>query len=127
MAQDELTEFLEHGTVRAYRAKGCRCDECRAVFARDRYSPADPVGVTLENVEPPGDWISRARCKTAPVNLFFPERGDDAGPAKRICARCPVLSECRDYALDAPSTLQGVWGGLSRNERSEARPGRRIA
>jgi WhiB family redox-sensing transcriptional regulator len=122
---DEVTraiEALEHGTVRAYRSGGCRCEECRAGFARNRYTPPDTAErIALERLEPPGEWMRSARCKAAPVNLFFPERGDDVRPAKLICAGCPVLVECRAYALAAGADLQGVWGGLSAKERRESR------
>ena len=64
----------------------------------------------------PGAWRERGRCRTAPTELFFPDRGDDCGPAKAVCRRCPVLGECRAYALGLP-WLKGVWGGLSEQER----------
>lgn len=106
------------------------CADClRRQYERERMQryrangPSDPT-VSLESLPPPGDWIRNARCKTAPVNVFFPERGDDVRPAKAICARCPVLDDCRTYALDAPQQLQGVWGGMSANERRNARIGR---
>ena len=36
--------------------------------------------------------------------------------AKEICAACPVVGECRDYALSIREP-HGVWGGLSEQER----------
>jgi WhiB family redox-sensing transcriptional regulator len=36
--------------------------------------------------------------------------------AKDICQSCPVLGECREYALQIREP-HGVWGGLSENER----------
>lgn len=115
-----------HGTRAKYVADKCRCDQCRAAFARDRYMPPDPPGVELERTPPPGDWTRAARCHTAPISLFFPERGENADQAKAICAGCPVQPECRQYALDAPGTLQGIWGGLSVKERRRWRLRRRM-
>lgn len=36
--------------------------------------------------------------------------------AKRVCARCPVMVECREHALLQPEPY-GVWGGLTAAER----------
>jgi hypothetical protein len=36
--------------------------------------------------------------------------------AKAVCAGCPVRSDCLRYAL-AAGPLQGVWGGLTEEER----------
>lgn len=79
--------------------------------------------LVLSDLAPPGDWARRGRCRSVPVNVFFPGRGDTAAitQAREICARCPVLEECRAYALAAPQELLGVWGGLSGKERREAR------
>jgi WhiB family redox-sensing transcriptional regulator len=37
--------------------------------------------------------------------------------AKRHCARCPVREACRDYAI-ANDETDGVWGGLTADERA---------
>jgi WhiB family redox-sensing transcriptional regulator len=36
--------------------------------------------------------------------------------AKAVCARCPVLAECRRDALTAHEPF-GIWGGLTVEER----------
>ena len=36
--------------------------------------------------------------------------------AKRVCAGCEVVVECRDYALATRQPF-GVWGGLDEEER----------
>jgi WhiB family redox-sensing transcriptional regulator len=67
------------------------------------------------------DWWRLAACRDAEPELFFPI---SARPvlhsaikhAKLICARCPVQSECLDYAL-ANRQEQGIWGGLTDEER----------
>lgn len=66
-------------------------------------------------------WWSRAACATADPELFFPI--SHSGPAlrqamraKAICAHCDVQQECLRYALAAGS-IQGVWGGMTEEER----------
>ncbi|MDQ5816234.1 MAG: WhiB family transcriptional regulator [Actinomycetota bacterium] len=59
-------------------------------------------------------------CVGAPdPDLWFPERGQSAEPARRICARCPVRPECLHWALEKDEL--GVWGGLSPRERKRLR------
>ena len=42
--------------------------------------------------------------------------GGGESEAKRICAECPVILECRDYSLQSQEPF-GVWGGLTEDER----------
>lgn len=74
----------------------------------------------LDDVPPPGEWRKAARCRKAPLSVFFPTRGDDVGQAKAICRGCPVLTDCHAYAMNYPD-LHGVWAGLSERERKERR------
>lgn len=39
--------------------------------------------------------------------------------AKRICQRCPVIVECREWALRRREQY-GVWGGMGEAERARA-------
>ena len=48
--------------------------------------------------------------------MFFPGRGESAGPARRVCARCPVRQPCLDYAI-TNRIVHGIWGGLTERER----------
>ena len=68
----------------------------------------------------PGEWARAGRCRTTPPSLWFPTRGDDTSQAKAICAGCPVLAECRAYALATPGLL-GIWGGTTGQDRRRAR------
>jgi hypothetical protein len=59
-------------------------------------------------------------CEQAP-DLFFMEKGDPMGPekirlSKIMCAECPVRLLCLQYAIEA-NEHDGIWGGLTRNER----------
>ncbi len=87
-----------------------------------RPSCAHPAPV-FETIPAPGPWISGAACANEPTDLFFPEDGEGTELAKAICGRCPVRAECIGYAIAIPS-LDGIWGGLTRQERSRLRQGR---
>jgi WhiB family redox-sensing transcriptional regulator len=68
------------------------------------------------------DWWRAAACRNADPELFFPiaataASGSDIRRAKQICASCPVTSPCLSYAL-ARRQEQGIWGGLTDEERS---------
>jgi len=76
-------------------------------------------------------WWTRAACTTADPELFFPI--SSSGPAQRqvarakaICARCPIQQECLSYAL-AAGPIQGVWGGMTEEERRSLARRRRRA
>jgi hypothetical protein len=48
---------------------------------------------------------------------FFPERGASSAPAKEVCRRCAVASECLAFALAIGDRVDGIWGGTSHGER----------
>ena len=67
------------------------------------------------------NWRDRAACLSEDPELFFPI--GTTGPAllqveqaKSVCARCPVRTDCLQWALDT-GVDQGIWGGLSEDER----------
>lgn len=66
------------------------------------------------------DWHQRAACVGHPLDLWFPAQGRSGGPAKTICATCPVHPECLQSALDDPG-LVGIWGGTTESERDRLR------
>lgn len=66
-------------------------------------------------------WQALARCAEVDPDLFFPEKGASARPAKRICQRCEVRTECLEYAIETDQRY-GVFGGLSERERRKLRP-----
>jgi hypothetical protein len=74
----------------------------------------------------PSAWRDSATCRGTDPDLFFPERGESADPARQICALCPVRQPCLVYALDNRIT-HGVWGGLAERERRVLRPTRQRA
>jgi WhiB family redox-sensing transcriptional regulator len=62
-------------------------------------------------------WHDKALCKGS-THIFFSERGanEDVYQAKLICSKCPVSSECLNYAM-TNNIKHGVWGGFSRKQR----------
>lgn len=61
------------------------------------------------------NWVPRAVCRGAQPDALF-VRGAAQHQAKKICAACPVRSECLAEALDNEMEW-GVWGGLTERER----------
>lgn len=77
----------------------------------------------LEQLAPPGDWATQGTCWNHPTpDMWFPEKGDwvSSRDAKQICGSCPVVFECRSYALDTRQAY-GIWGGLSAEDRRQLR------
>lgn len=72
------------------------------------------------------EWQLRGACRSVSSDLFFHPEGE-RGPsrrnrelaAKKVCARCPVIAQCRTHAL-AVREPYGVWGGMSEDEREAA-------
>jgi hypothetical protein len=71
-------------------------------------------------VKPSGDWADQAACKRMEPNLWFPSRGGTSEFALEVCSMCPVKIECAEYAIPDPG-LQGIWGGLMKEERDRIR------
>jgi WhiB family redox-sensing transcriptional regulator len=79
-------------------------------------------GTALDNWE----WQQDGACRAEDTELFFhpdnergPSRVARESAAKAVCARCPVILQCREHAL-ASHEPYGVWGGLSEPEREAA-------
>ena len=66
-------------------------------------------------------WRDRAACLGVDPELFFPI--GNTGPAllqieeaKAVCRRCAVVEPCLSWAVESRQE-DGVWGGLSADER----------
>lgn len=78
----------------------------------------------IGGLDPDLGWDHHAGCRTHDPALFFGpnrfepkrERLAREAEAKAVCATCPCLSACREYALSA-GELYGVWGGLGEADR----------
>ena len=71
------------------------------------------------------EWQYEAACRDLDTELFFHPEGERgstrrrrAANAKAICATCPVIEQCRSYALAAQEPY-GIWGGMTEEERRE--------
>jgi len=78
----------------------------------------DDQATRSPSMRPSTAWEALAACRGRPVALFYPEPGVSVEPAKRICRTCPVRRPCLIAGLEE---RHGVWGGLTRNERSALR------
>jgi WhiB family redox-sensing transcriptional regulator len=59
-------------------------------------------------------------CQNFP-DLFFPDQkgsgqAQDIASAKELCADCPLLIDCAEYAIESKEQY-GIWGGLTADER----------
>jgi WhiB family redox-sensing transcriptional regulator len=69
----------------------------------------------------PVDWRAQAACAGRDTDLFYGADGR-TGPranetrAKRICGRCPVITECLTWAIRTGEPW-GIWGGRTPAER----------
>lgn len=73
------------------------------------------------------NWVHSAACRDEDSELFFPV--GTTGPAlvqvaeaKAVCVRCPVTAECLAWALK--QATDGIWGGLTVDERRALKTGR---
>lgn len=71
-------------------------------------------------------WITMAACRSADPDLFFPaakagQSTEQIARAKAVCAGCPVRRQCLAFALQTRQA-DGIWGGLTREERSPRVP-----
>ena len=79
------------------------------------------------------EWREQALCAQVGQDNWIPEDGLGSSTimvkmreAKKICARCPVIEECLNYALSMTDILPyGVWGGTDHYDRQRMRPGQR--
>lgn len=59
-----------------------------------------------------------ALCAQVDPELFYPDKGETARPAKRICRNCYEQTNCLQWALDHDETF-GIWGGTTRQQRKK--------
>jgi WhiB family redox-sensing transcriptional regulator len=66
-------------------------------------------------------WREQAACRTSPPEMFFPLKagGIEEHIAKQVCARCPVVEQCLEFAHGHLSF--GIAGGLNGDERAAIR------
>jgi len=62
-------------------------------------------------------WFSRAKCRGADPEMFFPDPESVnvrsmRRQAENYCSGCSVIVKCAEYAL-ANGEVSGVWGGTA--------------
>lgn len=79
-------------------------------------SPA--IGSSLSGLAPAEPWMVDAACQYVDPYLWHPSKGDSpsAKQARAICRGCPVVDQCREYAISR-GEMHGVWGALMERER----------
>jgi hypothetical protein len=77
-------------------------------------------------VTAPAEWNSRARCRGAEVEIFYPPAGDSDSyrQVRQVyCDRCEVRAECLAFALASEprdrTHRHGLFGGLSPVQRHD--------
>jgi len=135
----------EHGTIRGYNQhlhQGDTGDEvcllCRqalsAYNALRRSNGAATHRVTY--IAQREDWVADAACRGLNPSLFIPEQGDGVGgrKARAICASCPVMYDCLEFAMrkhgnvdGGLSYIDGIYGGTNSLDRRAIRAERERA
>lgn len=80
------------------------------------------------------DWRHQALCRDVDPEIFFPTGEEhfagkpptaaflaQAAEAKKVCDRCPVMTDCRSWAVSTGQPF-GVSGGTTAYERADLRP-----
>ena len=65
-------------------------------------------------------WMRWAACRGMGADLFICPPNTPAVAGRAVCARCPVRTDCLEFALADPD-IQGLWGGTSTRERVQLR------
>lgn len=72
------------------------------------------------DTEPAGQWVKQGACRKDPDAMFPGSLAAEIEYAKAICHSCPVIEQCKQWALETRQGL-GVWGGLSEGDRQSIR------
>jgi WhiB family redox-sensing transcriptional regulator len=71
------------------------------------------------------DWRDEAACLGEDPEIFFPlsdslSPGAEARAALSVCRRCPVLLDCRSWAVEHGEDA-GIWGATTAAQRRAVR------
>lgn len=124
-----MSEFARTEGRRASGGRTITIEEYRRREQEQQYEKPSPSGGSrlLERIRIPADeraWMAQAACKGKPTSWWYPDSSqymsEDAQRARRICAGCPVIDDCRAFA-ERHSEL-GTWGRASQRARAADRP-----
>lgn len=84
-----------------------------------------PASLFAELASQTPNWQKHGACRLADADLFFPighspQAIAQEAEAKKICAQCPVVERCLEWALETGQET-GVWGGLAEDDRRALR------
>ena len=85
-------------------------------------NPNAPDFPTLSELIGWPGWMDRAACRGVDLATFFNVvnwRLKDR-TIVAYCLRCPVLAECREYAIADPD-IEGLWAGTMPSDRKRIR------
>lgn len=78
--------------------------------------------VDLVLSHPPQEWTRRAACRNLDPDFMFPEGNNNHYKEQRkVCAGCPVSTECAELGRDE---AWGMWGGTTVKQRRALGGGR---
>jgi hypothetical protein len=77
-------------------------------------------GLLQALVDSQPSWRRKALCRSQPLAIFFPIRGQSNKPGLAVCGPCPVRPECLVEAI-AESLEYGIRGGMTGQARVAAR------
>lgn len=80
----------------------------------------DPAFVARATETTATPWRQFALCLNYEPDLWYSEEAGDGVKAVRICAACPVRSDCLGWAI-AHNETNGIWGGVSARGRGRMR------
>ncbi len=87
----------------------------------DRNEPGVAAGLLDLLARGTPAWHADAACLEHPELSWFPAHGEDQTAAKAVCTGCLVVAECGSWALAQGPELQGIWAGMSGQERKRRR------
>ena len=64
--------------------------------------------------------VDQALCAEIDPDIWYPEPGATVKFQKEICGKCPIASECLEFAMNTNENY-GIWGGLTPRERMKLR------
>ena len=138
----------EHGTVTGYNQHNNRgdtgddvCLPCRQALSEyNRLRRTDGLVTSRSRrtkyIFQGDNWTDDAACKGLDADMFYIEQGDAVGArrAKAVCATCPVIDDCLEYALHPrpsvdgqPIYEMGIWAGTNNLDRRRIRQERERA
>ncbi len=92
-------------------------------FDRKVFTLAAPIQLPFTNQEVeqlPKEVIQQGMCSAASdPDIFFSDAKADQEEAVSLCAICPVLEACLNYAIK--NEMYGIWGGTTPEERQTLR------